>query len=469
MLSKLLSDLPIAPEFLKYGWDNHEEYLRDRQYLYHILAGRTNLIVKAKEYSDSYTKARIKTVLHYRDYLITQMIYHSLQSTLYQDSGKQNLTPHAARAFAQLDRNKIWPYLIDTHTDSVDFEYAGHLGSLAFYFIYGNLKGYPVEIYTRLINLFWSLQGLTISQSPAERIQRIKTLLRLDENLDVYTTRAFSQLMSIDPENELYSAVLYARRSGIEVADVSDISNRILFGNYSDESILVLAAAFTPERLEVLRKSILGSLSIAKPSGIRLLFQALVIEGLTKAASIISQLPQQILLTDLNSFLTAYPEYSEQKYNIAKALSTSFDGFKALSRAGYLSNTETNAGAMRSLLIPWLQSSGQTSIPLTEDSRLGDIFNTSNYELISDIRLDDPIDIQDNNYRYIASQTLKGGDLILKASSNIGDNITFTVTEFNGIGVKSEKFFRVFDEVKGTYRIVPENPNTDIKIAEVTP
>lgn len=472
MQTKLLSHLPIPPWFLKYGWTNHREFLTYRQYIFHILAGQTNLMTLMKEYSDSYSKARTKTVLHYRDYLVTQVIYHSLQSVMYTDTSQSELTPHVDKALSELEMKKYWPYLMKDYTDNVDFTYAGHLGTFAFNFLYSNLKGHPVEMFSRLVEVFWNFQGYRTADSPQTRLQGIKNILRLDSSFDNSALTAFRDLLSVtDPEDSRYAAKLYARRNGVELQDASSLSLRVLFGNYPEELLTILIAAFGDDqvRIETLRKAAKGVLSIAKPLGVRMLFQALVIEGLVKAAQVLNTLPPNILFTDLQIFLKEYSQYAELKYNVAKALALSYDGFKALQIANYVYSAEENANNMLRLLLPWLESSGSEVIGKTESGRLGEVIN-GEFGSIGDIKVDMIPRIGDLRYQALSNISTVGSEsIVLKARSYIGDSIVFDVTRFTGGSILRDRVVRTAGKDGEPAEIFYETNNTGVKLLEVLP
>jgi hypothetical protein len=419
MLSRLLVDYPYSQDSLRYGVNINNEVPKGRELFLKMLSGRTNLISLADDYAYSYNSTGTKNLLQYRDYLVSTLISYSLENLLYRGKEANILTAHVQKALELYSIKEF--YLFD---ESATFKYVGLLGSVAFYLHMSGTSKLPLDMYEDLLDLIWNLVGIDRSTTPpADRFEILVSFLGLSEQLEsraiALVNRVFEDTSTSGP---LYDLRINARRSFLSSKDVLDLNKKILMGIYSNE-ILTLLTQDTYVYNKI-RANMVAALSILKPTGVILLLQALVVEGLYEAARHITNLPQDLGNVLLSDFQTGFSAYDSTKYYIAGFLALAGDAFKVM-QIYSLRDTDTDSRSMYALSIDWLKYTNTKSIPATQDPRLGRFFDLD--ELASDTYLS----ISDEYLTSLQGYPARGANpIILSAPSYIGAT-TATITDVN--------------------------------------
>jgi hypothetical protein len=401
-----LVDFPFAPLSLKLGFETKERYATNRDYAFSLLQGQTNLIRLIKTYSDSYNSVTEKTVLHYRDYLLSLALQETLVNTQFADGTNAKLTEQAAKVWETYSYDQLWSYL-SLNTPRQVYKYAGLLGTPAFWFTQVDVADYPIDLILNTCSLFWSRQGVDFTELPYNRISNLLTVLN-PPKLDL-------ELAAI-----AFTPTTFSRREFINPEDLQDLKYRILLGAYKESALEALVTAISPESLERITEYAQRCLSLAKPGGFLLCLQFLVVESLTLAAQLLTQLPVEYLNIPLTT-LFKIDALESTRVAIAQRLSLAFDAYRLLAKYNAIADATAKSQQTYGLIATFLGSTSTSIILDTEPYRLP----TDGYIGCPpmDINIKEPF--ASENYESLLG-SLPKSDLLLAPDVFAGQSITFT-------------------------------------------
>lgn len=368
--SRLLTELPYSPERLIFGYPDNDTSETDQVIHLEYLGLGSKLLMAADAYAESYDTAQLKTVLHFRDYLISKALLLTTDSVLYKNEQATELTAHARQVYKQSPDKEFYPYFPLNST--VEARFADLLGTLAHYYTYLDGDGYPLDYLNELLSFIWGLVGLDYAELPEVRLQRLFSLVGRDLDFDSLVMTELTNLFNIkDPTHENYDILLYARRNFLTVTDGTNFTQRVMTGTYSEELITVLAALLKPKDYEKVIRYVTNTLSILRPIGFNGLVQAIAVEGLVKAAESIDQLPAEQSSRLLNDYLTD-EEILEERRSVIEPLYRTMDSLEYLSREVEIEEASLEYEAVSPIYYSW--NAASPDVPGTADLKVGDLY-----------------------------------------------------------------------------------------------
>jgi len=364
--SRLLLDLPYDQSRVATGYRDIDTY-KDDQYAHLDLLGyRTALINAADIYADSYDSVSTKTVLHFRDYLISKAITYTLRSLIYTDNQATSLTAHTDKALTFNTTQSLY----SNNLRDRDNRLGDKLGSLAYYLIYVDTEGYPIEYLERLLTYVWGLVGLNYSALPKDRLKRLFKLIGRSSELDNIVLTGLDKVLAAKPGDDEYVALLETRRNFITKQDASDYSMRVLTGKYTSSLLPILASVLSEQQNRLVAGYTSNVLSMFKPIGFNLLVQSFAVEGLVKAARAINALPESQLNRPLTEFLSSASD--SEKSSVTAALATTVDALEFMSEYNIYSNLADETEKILEITYAWTPPAAYAKGP----TRLYSLFDT---------------------------------------------------------------------------------------------
>ena len=305
--SILLADLPYNLSKLTTGYTDATQYQRDNLYYLAIVSGQAKLASLANDYAASYDSQSPTTVLAYRDFLLSQAIIYSLQTVMYTDSTKTQLTGTAEKSLERYGLGTLfYPDSLLDANNNLSSRYAGFLGTVAYYFLFVKASGYPIDYFNELLTFIWEINGCDYNDPPRVRIDKLLKFLHTsnynDQTVSIAVTNLFTNVIS--SSDPLYPILLYARRSYLSLEDGKNFTANVLAGTYSLSLLTVLSEILTEEQYKVISSYADSVLTICAPVGIPLLMQALIVESFVRAAEVLTNLPSQVANQGLGNFLS---------------------------------------------------------------------------------------------------------------------------------------------------------------------
>ena len=454
--SRLLIDLPYDQSRVAIGYQDIDTY-KDDQYAHLDLLGyRTGLINAADTYAESYDNVSTKTVLHFRDYLISRAITYTLRSLIYTDNQATTLTAHTDKALTSNTTQALY----GSNLRDRDNKLGDKLGSLAYYLIYVDTEGYPIEYLERLLTYVWGLVGLNYTALPKDRLNRLFKLIGRSSELDNIVLAGLDKVLAAKPGDDEYVALLETRRNFITRQDASDYSMRVLTGKYTSSLLPVLASVLSEEQNKLVAGYTSNVLSMFKPIGFNLLVQSFAVEGLVKAARAINALPESQLNRPLTEFLLSASD--SEKSSVAAALATTVDALEFMTEYGIYNNLGDEAEKILEITYAWTPP----AIYAKDPTRLYSLFDTR--------------DINSNNASRASNTLAKEltqlgalGSKSLGVSSSANYTSSSVVTAINNTDTSSLVIFFVLGDSlvpASTLTVIPTKPNaaTTTKQVKVT-
>ena len=454
--SRLLIDLPYDQSRVAIGYQDIDTY-KDDQYAHLDLLGyRTGLINAADTYAESYDNVSTKTVLHFRDYLISRAITYMLRSLIYTDNQATTLTAHTDKALTSNTTQALY----GSNLRDRDNKLGDKLGSLAYYLIYVDTEGYPIEYLERLLTYVWGLVGLNYTSLPKDRLNRLFKLIGRSSELDNIVLAGLDKVLAAKPGDDEYVALLETRRNFITRQDASDYSMRVLTGKYTSNLLPVLASVLSEEQNKLVAGYTSSVLSMFKPIGFNLLVQSFAVEGLVKAARAINALPDSQLNRPLTEFLLSASD--SEKSSVAAALATTVDALEFMTEYGLYNNLGDEAEKILEITYAWTPP----AIYAKDPTRLYSLFDTR--------------DINSNNASRASNTLAKEltqlgalGSKSLGVSSSANYTSSSVVTAINNTDTSSLVIFFVLGDSlvpASTLTVIPTKPNaaTTTKQVKVT-
>lgn len=365
-----LIDLPYDMFAVSQGTNaTHMRQMRDDSLS--LLRGRTSLLRVASDYYDSYDNADDKTVMHYRDYLIAEAALASMRSTLFIDEEHNTLNSRADRILSEFNSDALWPTLVQRNLRNKP-QYAGTLGSPAYYFLMMDKVDSPLQSLRALTRVIWSLVGANSEDSPSNRLYTLYQYMgdiQAISNTVISRMRAVLENDDITPEDELYPFYIDCRRKFIDIGDYTDLASSIFFGTWDRDLVNQTAFVLEDDEIERLSKLLRASNSILKPGGVPLLLQSLVVEGYANAAYELQRLEDEDAYSRLRDFLSST---DQRHYDIKRKVTSSLnlvaesyallESLNLYGRSGYKKSLAYNNA------LSWLRSTGNSDI--AQDSYL---------------------------------------------------------------------------------------------------
>jgi hypothetical protein len=216
----------------------------------------------------------------------------------------------------------------------------------------------------KLCSTFWFYQGLSTEDLPRTRIMNLVDKLNAPVETIKQAEYHWKNLFDnppTDPEEDRWELLIAARRSFLGVSAANNLKHKLLFGEYTDTLLNTLISFITvdkfQERLVAYQKN---CISLAKPSGILLVLQFLIIESLVSSARFLTNLGADRLANDITSLSP------EEDYELACRFALLYDATKLLTP--YLKCFDSLQAY--SLLLYWLSASGSTTIAEDNDYRI---------------------------------------------------------------------------------------------------
>lgn len=323
--------LPLSPLSQKVGYESKARSDTEQRRALTLILKQSAFIKEAFKYEKSYNQTKNKTLLHYRDYLVSKAAEAFVFNCQFKSSPRSNLTSQSKKVWATNSFDSIWNYIPpDPELVEQPSKYWGELGTLAFYTQYVEQGAYLPEVMQSTLRLIWALLGTSYDLLPKERIRELKGALRLEDTfLDLIKLKAVS-LFSLTDEDENYFALQQARRYGLSIGDYDFLQQRLLLGEYSSKIFEVLTPFLSLYSNNKLSNIASLSLSILKPAGFQLVLQAFIAEAYLLAAIAISNLDRDSQLTPLEVFQTSNT-YNSTKEQIAGYFTLAYDAYYILS------------------------------------------------------------------------------------------------------------------------------------------
>jgi hypothetical protein len=355
-----IADLPYCLDEISCG-TSASRMSRMRQDVLALLRSRTNIIRVAADYYDSYESTSNPTVMHYRDYLIAEAALATLRSTLYVDPEHSLPNLRAERILEDFDHAQLWPPIIRQGLEDTP-HYGSSLGSPGYYFYATDINDVPLESFDKLTRAIWSLNGINPDSHPSERLKTLYQYLgNLDEIVSPISNKVEDLFLNTTPEDEEnYRLLLEARRQFIDLEDYENLQESIVMGTWDEAPIDLSAFLLEDEEFNRFSTVLRWSSSIAKPGGLLLLLQNLVVEGFVKAAKALDQLPETVSFSSLREFLLSEdPSLTEVKLQVASSLELVAESYSLMEASGLIQDAgELKAKAFNNALY-WLQASGE--------------------------------------------------------------------------------------------------------------
>lgn len=304
-LSKL-AGFAVNPQAQRLGYSDKKQYKLERDLSLAVIKGKSDILWLADRYAKSYRDSNTPTVNQYRDYLVSLMLVEFVKDLQYYDNSNK-LTIHTVRSWSEFGYKKLWPHVSDNN--SVPSLYGwGPLGSLSFYTYYSPIKesygedSWDLQIIDCL-RLMWLAVGerFDIEDSdtvPNERLHRVLERLGLTGDFVALIEELFSITFK--------ETAIARRRRGEIYEDYGLIKQRLIFTEYPQDlyqDMLLLAPDKLKEDFTRFNNRVL---SVAKPAGMRLILQGIVVESLLKSIR---------LLTDLADIWKNQPLVSYLRFN----------------------------------------------------------------------------------------------------------------------------------------------------------
>lgn len=351
--------LPLSPLSQKVSYESKARADTEQRRALTLILKQSAFIREASKYEKSYNQAKNKTLLHYRDYLVSKAAEVFVFNCQFTSSLRNSLTSHSKKVWATNSFDDIWDY-IPPNPELVEHpnKYWGELGTLAFYTQYVDQGAYLPEVMESTLKLIWALLGTSYDLLPKERITELKVSLRLENTfLDLIKLKAVS-LFSLTNEDENYFALQQARRQGISIGDYDLLMQRLLLGEYSSKIFEVLTPFLSLSDNNKLSNIASSSLSILKPSGFQLVLQAFIAEAYLLAAITLSNLDRDSQLTSLEVFQTS-STYNSLKQQIAGYFTLAYDAYSVLNIFSTRLEAPQALTELKRDILSWLSSSGK--------------------------------------------------------------------------------------------------------------
>lgn len=364
--------LPLSPLSQKVGYESTGRYDTEQRRALTIILKQSAFIKEAFKYEKSYSQTKNKTLLHYRDYLVSKAAEAFVFNCQFTSSLRNDLTNQSKKVWSTNSFDDIWDY-IPPEPELVEQpnKYWGELGTLAFYSQYVNQGAYLPEVMHSTLRLTWALLGTSYDLLPKERVRELKTALKLEDTfLDLIKLKAVS-LFSLTDADENYFALQQARRQGLSIGDYDLLQQRLLLGEYSSKIFEVLTPLLSLNESNKLSNIASSSLAIFKPVGFQLVLQAFIAEAYLQAAITLSNLDRDSQLTSLEVFQTSNT-FNSVKEQIAGYFTLAYDAYYVLSLFSTRLETSQSLTELNRDILSWLSSSGKV-IDSDSDYRLTEL------------------------------------------------------------------------------------------------
>lgn len=436
--SRLTIDLPYQPSKLvgSYGSD---VVLSKSQQMAHLsyLGLRTQVLEEAHAYGGSFDNAQNKTLLHYRDYLISRALNLSLKSALFKEPDATSLTNHAYKVAVRHPNNEYYPPATISTAYEVEARFGDLLGSPAHYLQYSNTDGYPLDYLSEMLEFVWGANGLDYADSPTARLEELMRLCGYQKSFDNEVFSLISSLFSItDSEHEHYPLLLMARRNFLKEQDALNFTARLLTGQYADVILVLLAALMPSQKFGLLNKFVNNISSVAKPCGLPLLVQSFAIEGLVKAAWGINNLPEQQVSRLLADYLADETLSDQTRLIVWEPLTLSVAAINYLQAIQPSTELEAEQVALQKMSRSW-QPRNLTPEQLRE--RLGGInplstlydFTNLEPDNLTDPNTPPPIEFSSDIYGQLSVLTAVGfSGLQLSGNADYSDEVVYSAVDY---------------------------------------
>lgn len=351
--------LPLSSLSQKVGYESKARSDTEQRRALSIVLKQSAFIKEAFKYEKSYSRTKNKTLLHYRDYLVSKASAAFVFNCQFTSSLRNDLTNQSKKVWSTNSFDDIWDY-IPPEPELVEqpSKYWGELGTLAFYTQYVDQGAYLPEVMQSTLRLIWALLGSSYDLLPKERITQLKASLKLEDTfLDLIKLKAVS-LFSLTDEDENYSALQQARRHGLSIGDYELLQQRLLLGEYSSKLFEVLTPFLSIKDNNKLSNVASSSMSILKPAGFQLVLQAFIAEAYLLAAIALSNLDRDTQLTSLEVFQTSNT-YNSTREQIAGYFTLAYDAYSVLNIFSTRLEAPQALAELNRDILAWLSSSGK--------------------------------------------------------------------------------------------------------------
>lgn len=399
------------------------------------LRGKTALLRVAHDYYNSYEQALVKTLSHYRDYLVSEAALHSLRSLMFSDAQHTRPNQIYERA-SEMPWDALWSLPRDKDPQP---RYNGTRGSLAHYFSQANITGSPLESLDALTTTIWSRNGIDPTADVSDRLESLYLKMRLNDsvlsNAEQTLSNFFASANGPMTEDD-YALFIQARRKLITPEDLRDLPERLLYGTYNKDALNLYAALLSDEDRRRLERIVGYVDSLAKPTGFHALLQALAVEGYVNSAMAIDALPDELAFTPLQYILESKDsELSDLKQEIAENLYLASSAFGLQRNSDLLADAADSSARAYNASLHWLLSSNQTELPVQGPVDIRPFVATYLPDLSSFIlypSTDSAVDTGDSLFSFLQGRPPKNSLVFLNADSSVGYTIPLQVMNSDG-------------------------------------
>jgi hypothetical protein len=351
--------LPLSPLSQKVDYESKSRADTEQRRALTLVLKQSAFIKEASKYEKSYNQSKNKTLLHYRDYLVSKAADAFVFNCQFTSSLRSNLTSQSKQVWATNSFDDIWDY-IPPNPELIEQpnKYWGELGTLAFYIQYVDQGAYLPEVMQSTLRLIWSLLGTSYDLLPKERIRELKVALRLENSFLHLIKLKAEKLFSLTSQDENYFALQQARRQGLSINDYDLLQQRLFLGEYSSKVFEVLTPFLTINDNNKLSNIASSILSILKPAGFQLVLQAFIAEAYLLAAIALSNLDKEVQLTSLEVFQTTNT-YNPIKEQIAGYFTLAYDAYSVLNIFSTRLEAPQALTELERDILSWLSSSGK--------------------------------------------------------------------------------------------------------------
>lgn len=382
--------LSYDPVSYKYGYEDPTVALLERIRNRAILNGRNRITQLQINYLQSYLSTSPPTVAQFKDLLISMALGLAGRCCQTRDVSFTLLTGHAMRYWTMNNATSLLWRRVPPFSKEVPYVikdgFYGLAGSLAFMMFKYNDSGqglYPLQLVQRMLDWFWyDLADATLARVQAPVIEDkenlIHDLLALEQvkkqdshlinltprqqhafaiqqiGIGMFPFKGYEALLDAawaSPQDvnlvEIASPILRIIRSNsLTPGDWSEFRKRFILGEYSASLVNAitdiqtflksvegnpLRARFKLEEASAMTFQQLANLALLfnKPAGMPLVYLALTVQALMRAANLLVGLRREVQMQPLSNFLFEEAQ-QDVRLKLAKEFSTAYDAMAAL-------------------------------------------------------------------------------------------------------------------------------------------
>ena len=314
--------------------------------------------------------------------LTAEAINVSLKCVGAYDKEYTRLTQHMSRFWKMYTYRKLVPRIsIQDSLYKPQFYITGDIGSLGLLGLRHEYSCADIPIGLRiLLEYFWTDYSLSLSLSPHERMTQLLSKIGYDRlYLDLCSTALNTLLNERDPvftQHLLGSKSITAIPQQVILGEVGDtILNRMtslqLESNTKSEVREKYSLPLVP--FDKVVSMVKYTLTIGNGAGFLQVAQAFILEGLLNVIDALST--SEYVTSTVSDYLAQGKEKEkreeEKKYWIAQNMALIADAYSMQAAFDSIEGADTQAVKYKNLSLQWLMASGQSSLPITDEQRLG--------------------------------------------------------------------------------------------------